>query len=232
MAERIMLALRFCTRDGGGLVPDPAHDNCGMGQPPNLAGKKIILNKCLESAKQSGADKIIISATGDVSLMKDWPELFDIPVYFGGADPNMQEGDMNNIRKSAEVAKAEGFDWLFSICGDVYHVHSNWARRTIAQAKPGSELVTCVIQEGVHNAVVNRLFAARPEFVLKTYPTYLKCTDAGEINWRDNIRRLGVWNKWTIQPSMVNGHPTGPLLHYLHAHRVEEIKDWKMESET
>jgi hypothetical protein len=230
MADRIIVALTFSTRGGGGLVPDPAHDSPGScGQPPDLAGKRVILNKCLESARQSGADCIALVSAGNLARLLGWTELSDLLVIGGGPDPNMQEGELNNIRRAAAFARAGGFDWVFKVCADVFHPHPGWARRVVAQARPGSGLVAGIIDEGGVGAVVTRVFAGRPDFILATHPTTIKATDAGEVNWRDGINALGLHNQWTIQPSMICGHPLDPTIRYLHTHTPGEALAWRME---
>ena len=215
-----------------------------------LEEKRKILGRCLESTRASGAAAIALFVLADERQFAIANSQFPIancqlpisvvPVLVK-TNPGLPLGETRCVRAAIAEAVAQGYEWVVKICGDVFHPHPNWAQEMVirAMAAPqGAALLSGVCDRG---CAVTKVFAARTEFLARTWPEDAEVAPLGagaviERIWTAKIAALGLDNLWLKLPCrhVFEGKanwwtPVDPAFAYLHTHDAALAAGWKME---
>jgi hypothetical protein len=209
--------------------------------PASLEEKWQILGRCMESARASGADEIALCVVGDAGHLRRWPELAGVNIVETGANPGLPVGERRAVRAATAQARGGGFEWVVKIGGDVFHPHPDWAKEMVrrAMAAPGgAALVTGICN---NKCAVTKVFAARTDFLARTWPEDSEVAPLGagavlERIWTAKIERLGLTKLWLPLPCrhVVEAGanwwvPTDLGLSYEHTHDAAVAAKWRME---
>ena len=200
-----------------------------------------MLIRSLESARAGGADEIVIAAVGDVAAMRAWPELAGIQVLDGGPNPmNGARGESSLVRQAILYAEKKGYEWIVKAGGDTFHPRPNWAQEMVQRGMRSSSGAALVAGVCNNHCTVTKVFAARTDFLARTWPDV---TDLpGRIRDRAclDARRsgsLGLAHLWLALPThrVVEGGANwwlvdDPALAYEHTHIAAVAAKWRMES--
>jgi hypothetical protein len=207
-----------------------------------LEEKRKILGRCLESARVSGADEIVLCAIGDGPKLRGWPELAGIHVVSVGANPGLPVGERRAVRAAIAEARAGGFEWLVKVGADVFHPCPDWAKELVRRgmaAPGGAALVAGICNNG---CAVTKVFAARPDFLAQTWPEDSEVSSLGagavlERIWTAKIERLGLKKLWlplpcrhVIEAGANWWTPTDAALAYQHSHVIAIAAQWRMKN--
>jgi len=186
-----------------------------------LEEKRRILDRCLESARAAGADTI---------------QVFQLP-----QNPGLPLGEARMVRAAIAHAVANGYEWVVKICGDVFHPHPNWAKAMVERAisaPNGAALVAGICN---NKCAVTKVFAARTDFLARTWPEDSEVFPFGagavlERIWTAKIERLGLAKLWLpieccqVFEGKANWWtPVDPAFEYSHTHVAAVAARWKME---
>ena len=227
--KKILLSVTFC-----------ADEKTSSG-PASLEEKRQILGRCLESARASGADDTVVIVNGaDSPIAGMWKISTGIRARWSKENPGLPLGEMELVREAISIAKEGGFEWIVKICGDVFHPHPNWAQEMVrrAMAAPqGAALVAGICNNG---CAVTKVFAARADFLARTWPEDSEVAPLGagavlERIWTAKIERLGLTHLWLKLPCRQSVYaganwwvPTDSALTYEHTHDAAIAAKWKM----
>ncbi len=233
VGKKILLAITFCAEDGTSSGATP------------LAEKRAILGRCVESARLSGADEIVLCINGgDATAVRTWPEASGIlSIIPPEENPGLPLGERRLVQSAISEASQRGFEWLVKVGGDVFHAHPNWAKELVGRAMAAREGTPAALVAGVCNngCTVTKVFAARTDFLSKTWPQESEVAPLGagavlERIWTAKIAKLGLDNLWLRLPchrvAAFGAHwwaPTDPKLAYEHTHDAATAAKWRME---
>jgi hypothetical protein len=206
-----------------------------------LEEKRQILGRCLESARASGADEIVLCAVGDASKLRGWPELAGVNVIEVGANPGLPVGERRAVRAAIAQARTDGFEWVVKVGGDVFHPRPGWAKEMVRRgmaAPSGAAMVAGICN---NKCAVTKVFAARADFLARTWPEDSEVAPLGagavlERIWTAKIAKLGLDNLWLKLPARQSVYaganwwvPTDLALTYEHTHDAAIAAKWRME---
>jgi len=227
--KKILLAITISADDGT------------SSNAATLEEKRQILDRCLESARASGADEIALCVVGDASPIRGWPEVSGINVIETGANPGLPVGERRAVRAATAQARGGGFEWVVKIGADVFHPRPGWAQEMVRRAMSsaqGAALVTGICD---NKCTVTKVFAARTDFLARTWPEDSEVAPLGagavlERIWTAKIERLGLTKLWLPLPCRQSFEgkanwwtPTDPALTYEHTHDPAVAAKWRME---
>jgi hypothetical protein len=207
-----------------------------------LEEKRWILGRCLESARASGADEIILCAIGDGPRLRLWPELAGIRVIPVGANPGLPVGERRAVRAAIAEARAGGFEWIVKAGADVFHPRPGWAKEMVRRgmAAPGGAALVAGICN--NRCAVTKVFAARTDFLARTWPEDSEVAKLGagavlERIWTATIEKLGLTKLWLPLPCRQRFEgkanwwtPADAALAYEHTHSAAAAGQWRMAS--
>ena len=121
------------------------------------------------------------------------------------ADDGLPLGETRLVRAAITEAATRGYEWIVKVCGDVFHPHPGWAKEMVrrAMASPnGAALVTGICN---NKCTVTKVFAARTDFLARTWPEDSEVAPLGagavlERIWTAKIERLGLTKLWLPLP--------------------------------
>ena len=205
----------------------------------SLEEKRQILGRCLESARDSGADDLVLCVNGrNIETMRN--SGLHARVLGAGADDGLPLGETRLVRAAIADATARGFEWIVKVCGDVFHPQPGWAKELVrrAMASPnGAALVTGICN---NRCTVTKVFAARTDFLARTWPEESEVAPLGagavlERIWTAKIERLGLTGLWLplpcrqVREASANWWaPTDAALAYEHTHVAAVAAKWKV----
>jgi glycosyltransferase involved in cell wall biosynthesis len=230
--KKILLAITFCADDGT------------SSNAARIGEKRQILGRCLESARASGADDIalfVVAPSGANPYALTGTLQASIRVIPVGDNPGLPLGETRAVRAAIAQAAANGYEWVVKICGDVFHPRPNWAKEMVQRgiaAPNGAALVAGICN---NKCAVTKVFAARSDFLARTWPEDSEVLPFGagavlERIWTAKIERLGLANLWLpveccqVFEGKANWWtPVDPAFEYKHTHVVAVAVNWKME---
>jgi hypothetical protein len=190
----------------------------------------------------------------DADEVRSWPELNGMTVLVHrpsarsaalssrSVHPGLPLGETLAVRAAIGFAVANGYEWVVKIGGDVFHPRPGWAKEMVQRAisaPNGAALVTGICN---NRCAVTKVFAARTDFLARTWPEDREVDPLGsgavlERIWTAKIARLGLTNLWLPLPckQVREGRanwwaPVEAALSYLHTHRADAAAEWKIEN--
>lgn len=221
--KKILLAITFC----GEPITSSG--------PASLDEKREILGRCLESAKASGADEVVVFSNGAPGSPHNVHEVRDVH-----PNPGLALGEIRLVRAAIERAQREGNEWIVKCGADTFHPQPNWAKALVARgttAPNGAALVAGICDS---KCTVTKVFAARTDFLARTWPEEKEVAPLGpyaviERVWTAKIVRLGLDKLWLKVPCKLRFEgstnwwaPADPALRYEHTHVAAVAEKWRM----
>jgi hypothetical protein len=232
--KKILLAITFSADDGT------------SSNAATLEDKMQILARCVKSAQAAAADKIavfVVAPTGAMDSATVAMRAEGLRVIPLGVNPGLPLGEARAVREAVTFAQERGYEWIVKICGDVFHPRPNWAKDMVQRAinsKTGAALIAGKCADS--GCTVTKVFAARTDFLARTWPTDAEVTAKGngavlERLWTANIERLGLNNLWLKIEccSVKEGKaqwwtPTDAAFAYFHTHRAAAASEFRMQN--
>jgi len=196
--------------------------------------KRMILDRCLESAAVAGIDPPMLFVTG--KQMQGLPD--GVPHVWVGDYQDKQQGEAAIGASILRYAEAGGTDWIVKVAGDTFHPAPGWAAQLIGLAtEKDADLVAT--RHHYERRVNTQVYAVRPAFLRATWPgpQSPRLKENGiEPGWGANIAAAGLSARWHAPkavmirtPGCENFSPLEFGIRYDHAHVWVQAKGWKID---